>query len=140
MSVNRIWLSHKLAELQEMAWEADAIITNQHLPVPNAPVEWTCPDFPEFRVNIVEVVHDPEGEPLHTEIDERTTDLEGLLGYIEECNVFSNCPARGEGWWSYSHTCMYTGQITENTVHVEGLTDDEWTTLHHLVFIRSRRD
>ena len=138
MTVNRIWLSHKLAELQEMAWEANAIIENQNLPVPNAPVEWKCPDFPEFRVNIVEVVHDPEGEPLHTEIDELTTDLEGLLGYIERCNDFSNYPAQGVGWWSYTSTCMYSGNLTENTVHVGDLTDDEWTTLHHLVLIRSR--
>ena len=133
MSVNRIWLSHKLAELQEMAWEANAIIENQHLPVPPAPAEWTCPDFPQFRVNIVEVVLDPEGVPLSTETDELTTDLQGLLGYIEECRDFSNYPAEGSGWWSCSQTCMHTGQITENTIHVEGLTDEEWTTLHHLV-------
>lgn len=138
MTVNRIWLSHKLAELQEMAWEANAIIRNQNLPVPNAPAEWTCPDFPQFRVNIAEVEYDLEGGPLHTEVDELTTDLEGILGYIDECTYFSNYPAQGAGWWSYTSTCMYSGNLTENTVHVEDLTDDEWTTLHHLVLIRSR--
>lgn len=132
MNTNRILLSERLRELQDMAQAANQIIEGQELQLELAPEEWVYPDMPEFEVRLIKTTYDQEGYILDTDVDETTKDLYGIFDLVMEAESFSCSPPKGAGWWSSTHTCMYTGQFEENSIHVEGLTDEEWDTLHDL--------
>lgn len=130
--MNRIVLSEKLRELQDLAQAARQIIEGQELQLELAPGEWEHPDLPEFEVALIETTYGRDGEILDTEVEESTRDLYSIFDLVREAEEFSCSPPKGEGWWSTTHTCMYTGCVTEHSIHVRGLTDEEWKDLHDL--------